>query len=126
MHHNQTEGAVHSFPKSIKQKTMEEKNKFIRIEDQLGRIERYSLLAAKNVLNLNDVAYLTGFSKNTIYMYTCHKQIPHYKQGNTLFFDRKEIEDWLKQNRITTAKEIDQTATNYIVTGRMRKGGAAL
>lgn len=125
MHHNQTEGAVHSFPKSIKQKTMEE-NKVLKIEHQLERIERYSLLAAKNVLNIGDVALLTGFSKATIYMYTCNKKIPHYKQGNTLFFDRQEIEDWLKQNRIATAKEIDQNATNYVVTGRMRNGGAAL
>lgn len=116
---------MHSFPKSIKQKTMEE-NKVSKIEHQLEKIERLSLLAAKNVLNINDVAFLTGFSKATIYMHTCNKKIPHYKQGNTLFFDRKEIEDWLKQNRIATAKEIDQTATNYIVTGRMRKGGAAL
>jgi excisionase family DNA binding protein len=125
LHRNQTEEAVHSFPKSIKQKTMEE-NKVLKIEHQLERIERYSLLAAKNVLNIGDVALLTGFSKATIYMYTCNKKIPHYKQGNTLFFDRQEIEDWLKQNRIATAKEIDQNATNYVVTGRMRKGGAAL
>lgn len=103
-----------------------EENKVLKIEHQLERIERYSLLAAKNVLNIGDVALLTGFSKATIYMYTCNKKIPHYKQGNTLFFDRQEIEDWLKQNRIATAKEIDQNATNYVVTGRMRKGGAAL
>lgn len=98
-----------------------------QLDHKLNRIERYSLLAAKNVLNLDDVAFLTGLSKSHIYKLTYSHQIPHYKpNGKYVYFDRKEIEDWLKQNRIATAQEIDQNATNYVVTGRMRKGGATL
>lgn len=104
-----------------------EENKVLKIEHQLERIERYSLLAAKNMLNLDDASFLTGLSKSYIYKLTCSQQIPHYKpNGKHIYFDRKEIEDWLKQNRIATVQEIDQNATNYVVTGRMKKGGAAL
>ncbi|MBV3638582.1 helix-turn-helix domain-containing protein [Bacteroides cellulosilyticus] len=96
-----------------------------KILDQLSRIERYSLLAAKNVLCFEDVTLLTGFSKSHLYKLTCSHQIPHYKpNGKQIYFDRTEIEDWMKQNRIATVQEIDQAATNYVVTGRMKKGGA--
>lgn len=93
------------------------------IKNQLDRIERYSLLSAKNVLCLEDVVLLTGLSKSHLYKLTCSHQIPHYKpNGKQVYFDRTEIEVWMKQNRIATKVEIDQAATNYIVTGRTKKG----
>lgn len=96
-----------------------------KILEKLNRIERYSLLAAKNVLCLEDVAMLTGLSKSWLYKATCNHLIPFYKpNGKQIYFDRTEIENWMKQNRIATAQEIDQQATSYVVTGRMQKGGA--
>ena len=95
------------------------------IRNQLNRIERYSLLSAKNVFCLEDVVLLTGLSKSHLYKLTCSHQIPHYKpNGKQVYFDRTEIEVWMKQNRIATKVEIDQAATNYIVTGRTKKGGS--
>lgn len=74
-----------------------------QIIQQLNRIERNTLLAAKNVLTFNDVALLTGFSKSHLYKLTSTHQIPHYKpSGKNIYFDRKEVEDWLKQNRVYT------------------------
>lgn len=96
-----------------------------KILNQLDRIERNSLLAAKNVLCLEDVALLTGLSKSHLYKLTCTHQIPMYKpNGKQIYFDRGEIEAWMKQNRVATTQEIEQAATNYVVTGRMQKGGA--
>ncbi|MEG0109250.1 MAG: helix-turn-helix domain-containing protein [Lachnospiraceae bacterium] len=93
--------------------TMEEK--FL---DQLSRVEKYSLLAAKNVLCFDDVVLLTGLSKSHLYKLTCSRQIPHYKpNGKQIYFDRVELEAWMKQNRVATNQEIDQAATNYLVTG---------
>lgn len=92
------------------------------IEKQLEEIKRYSLLAAKNVLCLDDVALLTGLSKSYLYKLTCTCQIPHYKpNGKFIYFDRLEVEDWMRKNRIATVEETDRAATNYVVTGR--KGG---
>lgn len=99
---------------------MDEKNL-----EKLNQIERYSLLAAKNVLCLEDVAMLTGLSKSWLYKATCNHLIPFYKpNGKQIYFDRTEIENWINKNRIATAQEIDQQATSYVVTGRMQKGGA--
>lgn len=96
------------------------------ILNRLKAIERYSLLAAKSVLCFDDVVLLTGLSKSHLYKLTCSHQIPHYKpNGKQIYFDRTEVESWMKQNRIATIQEIDQAATNYVVTGRMKKGGVA-
>ena len=96
----------------------------MEISKQLDRIERYSMLAAKNVLVLDDVVILTGLSKSHLYKLTCTHQIPHYKpNGKLIYFDRAEIELWMKQNRVAKESEVEQKAVNYISTGTMQKGG---
>ena len=83
---------------------------------KLESIERYSLLAAKKVLGIEDVAALTGLSKSHIYKLTYHRQIPFYKpNGRLLYFDRIEIEAWMKQNRVTPLMEAQQAAINHVV-----------
>ena len=89
------------------------------IQIQLDRIERNTLLAAKKVLTFEDVALITGLSRSYLYKLTSANQIPHYKpSGKQLYFDREEIESWLKQNRVATVEETERKATNYVVNGR--------
>lgn len=92
-----------------------------RQEERLIAIEGH-LSASKTVLNLDDVCRLTGLSKSHIYKKTMSSQVPFYKQSKHLYFDRLEIEAWLKENRIKTVEEIDQEAANYVVLGK--KGGS--
>lgn len=67
----------------------------------LKKIERNTALAAKRVLTFDDVALLTGMSKSHLYKLTSTHQIPHYKpNGKNIYFDRVEIENWMKQNRV--------------------------
>ena len=91
------------------------------MDEKLNQILVYSLLAAKNVLTLEDVALLTGLSKSHLYRLTCTHQIPYYKpNGKQIYFDRAEIESWMKQNRVATRQEIEQQAINYVVTGKRK------
>ncbi len=90
------------------------------MEDKLNQILVYSLLAAKSVLTLDDVALLTGLSKSHLYRLTCNHEIPHYKRAKMLYFDRAEIEAWMKQNRVATRQEIEQQAINYMITGKRK------
>ena len=81
---------------------------------QLDRIERNSLLAAKNVLTVEDAAILLGLSPSTIYRWTMTKIIPHYKpNGKLVFFNKKELEDWMMRNRVASEEEIMDKAANY-------------
>ena len=104
-----------------------DKQYFEDFEKKLSNVEYYSRLVAiatKNVLNLEETSFYTGIPKSTLYQLTCKQEIPHYKpRGKQIYFDRAEVEDWMKQNRIATNKEIDHQANSYIVTGKV-KGGA--
>ena len=62
------------------------------IEQALQRIERLTLLAAKNVFSVEDLALYLGKSPKTIYNNL--DSIPHYRNGHTVCFKRKEIEEW--------------------------------
>ena len=89
-----------------------------RILSRLEKIERYSMLGAKNVLSFDDVALLTGLSKSYLYKLTSSGKIPHYKpSGKMIYFDRKELENWMRQNRVTSTYEIDEMADNYLAIG---------
>ena len=84
---------------------------------ELAELKRLTLLAAKNVLTIGDVATLTGISKSTLYKMTCRRELPHYKpSGKLLFFDRCEIEQWALRNRVNTSAEAEQKALAYTVS----------
>ena len=90
------------------------------ILEYLKKVETNSLLAAKKVLNIDDVAALTGISKSHLYKMSRRKEIPYYKpNGKLVYFDRAEVEAWMKQNRVNTAQEASQQAAKYV----MEKGG---
>ena len=91
------------------------------MEDKLNQILAYSLLAAKKVLTLEDVSLLTGLSKSYLYRLSCTHQIPYYKpNGKQIYFDRAEIESWMKQNRVATKQEAEQAAIAYVVTDKQK------
>lgn len=81
--------------------------------EQLNRIEEATLLQ-KEVLTFDEAARYTGICKSTLYKYTAEKRIPHYcPTGRFLFFNRKELEEWLQSNRVTPSYEIREEAEKY-------------
>lgn len=90
------------------------------IQEQLNRIERNSLLAAKNVFSLEEASLFLNMSKSFLYKLTYRHKIPFYRpNGKQVYFCRKELEDWVKRNRVATKEEIELSATNYLVTGKI-------
>lgn len=69
------------------------------IRTQLDRIERLTLLAAKNVLTVDDLALLIGRSPKTIRNQI--DEFPHYKNGKSVYFRKDEIESYLCQVKHT-------------------------
>lgn len=89
------------------------------LDERLSNIE--SLLSvSKTVLNIDEVSKLTGLSKSTIYKFTHLGKIPFYKQAKHCFFDRVEIENWLKANRGYNSDETSKAASTYVT---LNKGG---
>lgn len=83
---------------------------------QLTRIERL-LAGQKETLTLDEASTYSGISKSYLYKLTSGGGIPHYKpEGKTIYFDRPELDSWLKRNRVKTVQEIEQDTTNHVTT----------
>jgi len=68
----------------------------------------------KEVLTSDEAAAYMGVSKSYLYKLTARKEIPHYKpNGKMCYFNRKELEQWLQSNRVSTDAELSQQALRY-------------
>lgn len=73
----------------------------------------------KDVLTLEEVAQYTGLSRSYLYKLVESRAIPHYKpNGKHLYFERKEVESWLRRNRIASSDEITSKAAGYCHNNR--------
>lgn len=58
-------------------------------------------ICSKEVLTSEEVASYMGVSMRYLYKLTMRKKIPHYKPtGKMIYFNRKEIEQWLQTNKV--------------------------
>ena len=73
-------------------------------DERLKRIEQYTLLAAKNVLTVADLALLLGKSEKTIRNQI--DSLPHYKNGKTVYFLRSEVEQTLLKVKCNPIQEL--------------------
>jgi excisionase family DNA binding protein len=69
---------------------------------------------ANNVMDIDDVSELTGYSKNTVYSFVKQRKIPFSKTGRKLFFERSKIEDWVLSNHVVTHREKFNQVLNKI------------
>lgn len=86
------------------------------MDERFDRIERATLLGAKETLTIDEAAMLTGYTVKGIYQLTHEKRIPHYKKNGRLYFRKSELEGWLTEDRVLTKKEINSRADTYLST----------
>ena len=73
----------------------------------------------KNVLRFEEASKFLNLSKSYLYKLTSGNLIPHYKpQGKMLYFEKAELEAWLRQNPVKTAGQINQEAQRYIMSSK--------
>ncbi|HEY1194744.1 helix-turn-helix domain-containing protein [Flavobacterium sp.] len=81
---------------------------------KLNRLESLIIGTSKQILNVDDVVNYTGFSKSYVYKLVHKNILPYSKPNNrTLFFTKKEIDEWLLQNKSKSISQIEQEAINY-------------
>ncbi|MFN8007533.1 MAG: helix-turn-helix domain-containing protein [Terriglobia bacterium] len=77
--------------------------------------------AASKPYNLAEAANYLDVSKSHLYQLTCKGLIAHYKPaGKRIYFDKTDLDRYLKRNRIASAEEIEETAMTHIVTRTSR------
>jgi len=93
---------------------METENKILI---ELAKIKTLTLIGVKNVLTTAEVSELTGLTKSYVYKLCMEKKIPYYKGngGKFTYFDKKEVENWMLETRISTFEELNNKAVNRIV-----------
>jgi excisionase family DNA binding protein len=75
-----------------------------------------TIFCTKEVLTSDEAARYMGVSKSYLYKLTMNQQIPHYKpMGKMCYFNRLELEQWLQNNRVATAAEIEQRTQAYCI-----------
>ena len=80
------------------------------------------LFLTKNVLSFDEASKFLNFSKSYLYKLTSGNLIPHYKpQGKMLYFEKADLEAWLRQNPIKTQMQIEQEAQRYILANKSLK-----
>ena len=80
------------------------------------------LFLTKNVLSFDEASKFLNLPKSYLYKLTSGNLIPHYKpQGKMLYFEKVELEAWLRQNPIKTQAQIEQEAQKYILNNRPLK-----
>ncbi len=65
------------------------------------------------ILSIGEAATFLKLKISTLYEKTANKLIPHFKKGNRLYFYRKDLEEWLREGKVKTAKEIQSEAATF-------------
>ena len=91
------------------------------IKQVAKQVVENTIFCTKAILTADEAASYLGISKSYLYKLTSRKEIPYYRpMGKVVYFDRTELEEWVRDNRISTAQEINAQAQRYC----MKKGGA--
>lgn len=86
------------------------------IEKMIGQLYLKNGLASASadVTDINEASRFLGLSKSALYKMTCNREIPHYKRGKRLYFDKSELAKWVMRNKILSQDEIEKQAEEYI------------
>jgi excisionase family DNA binding protein len=102
-------------------------NPFEIIEQRLKRIEIllgniYNTNNAKEngfvsspIMTIKQLSAYLDLSVSALYKKTSTKEIPHAKRGKKLYFDKKDIDAWVLENKVTTSSDIEKMTTEYIL-----------
>ena len=93
-----------------------------KISQQLDETKVLILLSAKNVLTIDEVALLTDLSVSCLYKKTCSRQIPFYRSGKRIYFNRKEIEDWMMKCHTVANSGTEQDMLSDNPVDKLNKG----
>ena len=90
----------------------------------ITRLEQFIQLHSINnkpALTVEEAALYTGRSTSNLYKLTSRGIIPHSKPyGSRIYFNRQELDAWMLQNPIKTARQIDEEAATNATLSQIR------
>lgn len=78
-------------------------------------------ICQKPILTAKEMATYMGIKLSTLYKMTHTHTLPFSRpNGKMIFFDRVEVENWMRSNRYATQQEVAQQAAAYCQKGNTR------
>ena len=70
-------------------------------------------------MDVNQAAEFLGIAKATLYGKCCNLLIPHFKKGKKLYFDKRELIDWLKSGKRKTINDITENVNTHLINRKI-------
>jgi len=91
------------------------------IEARVLELEQ-TIFLTKKILSFDEASKFLNLSKSYLYKLTSGNLIPHYKpQGKMLYFEKEELEAWLRQNPVKTQMQIAREVQQYVMSNKPLK-----
>lgn len=89
-------------------------NEISELRNLLSKQVNYKEVIPEQFLSVQEASKLLNLTKATLYTKVSRNEVPHYKQGNRLYFSTLELTDYLKQGKQCTFAEAEAKATLYL------------
>ena len=86
------------------------------LKEEVGELK--STEAEAQPIGIKEAASLLKLKITTLYEKTCKKIIPHFKQGNKLYFYKEDLLQWVKKGKVKTKEEIEGQALSFLMNKR--------
>jgi excisionase family DNA binding protein len=73
-----------------------------------------------DVLDVKQAADFLRLKVSTLYEKTSQKNIPHFKKGNKLYFEKSELQKWVQEGKVKTTYEIQGEAASYTLGKQLK------
>lgn len=83
-----------------------------KTEDRIDALEGL-FLCQKEIFNFDEAAAYLSMSKSTLYKLTSKKEIPHYKPNRFVFFEREELDKWIRAAAVGTEEQLNDQVNAY-------------
>lgn len=94
-------------------------SKLDKLEKEILEIKQTrSETSGNNIMDIEEVSKYLYRSKNSIYKLAEKAQIPYTKKSGKLYFDKSDINNWLKSGSRQTKSEIEEKALNRLLNRR--------
>lgn len=76
-------------------------------------------LCQKDILNLDEAAEYLNISKSCLYKMTSKKEIPFYKPNRLVYFERRELDNWVRSAVVLTEEQLNDQVNTYTMSKKI-------
>jgi|SRR5690554_7528370 len=75
---------------------------------------------AEEFLSVDETANFLNLSKPTIYAKVARRELPFSKRGKRLYFNKTDLEKYIKDGRVKTVSEVEAEADQFLTSKKRR------